>query len=162
MNTVNQNLQIILDKFKEMIKPEEFDFGSFVEKFDYNNNCGTVCCVAGWFPRMFPNSGFVWQKLHRFAGSFHFDHPIGDNEEVLMRLIGTTDQALIDYLFFGIIEEDSFKENFLPKLPLLTASASKGDLITAWQYVIDNYDENAVPESRLAILSDKLFPYTLS
>lgn len=53
------------EKFKKIIdflgklKSSQFNYRAFVQEFDEKNKCGTVCCVAGWFPAIFPKN-FKW------------------------------------------------------------------------------------------------------
>ena len=52
-----ENVLLEIKEFREAfnkIKPEEFYFGSFVKEFDLQHNCGTVCCLWGWIPKIAP------------------------------------------------------------------------------------------------------------
>jgi hypothetical protein len=42
------------------IKPDEFDFSSFVSKWHYENKCGTVCCLWGLEPKFGVLEGVNW------------------------------------------------------------------------------------------------------
>jgi hypothetical protein len=58
-NEIANKLQLTLDKLKEL--PEElFFYRTFVKTYNEKNQCGTVCCVAGWYPFWFPESGLIW------------------------------------------------------------------------------------------------------
>jgi len=37
-------------KLSKKLKDEQFNYKRFVTEFDYENNCGTVCCIAGHYP----------------------------------------------------------------------------------------------------------------
>lgn len=55
-----QRLLATINMLKEL--PERsFDYSNYVKEFDIENKCGTVCCVAGWYPKYFPEAGLVWQ-----------------------------------------------------------------------------------------------------
>lgn len=43
------------------LKEEEFNYKSFVSRYDFKNICGTVCCAWGWVPKFAPESGIVWE-----------------------------------------------------------------------------------------------------
>lgn len=47
-------------KMLRQLKTEEFCYESLVDKED--GDCGTVCCVAGWYPKYFPEHGFEWTR----------------------------------------------------------------------------------------------------
>lgn len=42
----------------ENLKEHEFNFSTWVTKGE--EGCGTVCCVGGWYPKYFPESGIRW------------------------------------------------------------------------------------------------------
>ena len=52
-----KRLEDTIEKLKTL-KSSEFDYSSFVSK--YEGDCGTVCCVAGWYPKWFPELGLKW------------------------------------------------------------------------------------------------------
>lgn len=56
-----ENLDKVISFLKELEEPE-FNFGDVVSKFDQQNECGTVCCAAGWFPKIFPEQVF-WERI---------------------------------------------------------------------------------------------------
>lgn len=47
------------------LEPEQFDYSEFVRKGEIYNNkpCGTVCCVAGWYPLYFPKANLQWKAM---------------------------------------------------------------------------------------------------
>lgn len=61
-STVIKRLEKAIDILENKIKDEEFRYSSFVSDFDYEHNCGTVCCLAGWYPKYVPESGLRWNK----------------------------------------------------------------------------------------------------
>lgn len=40
------------------LNEDSFYYATYVNQFA--GECGTVCCVAGWYPEWFPESGFKW------------------------------------------------------------------------------------------------------
>jgi hypothetical protein len=46
-------------EFLKGLKPEQFRYDDIVAEYDKSNNCGTVCCVLGWFPAIFPTN-YSW------------------------------------------------------------------------------------------------------
>lgn len=48
-----------LANFLEKLEPEKFDYGHFVR--EHADNCGTVCCAAGWLPKVDPEN-WEWYK----------------------------------------------------------------------------------------------------
>lgn len=44
------------------LKPGQFNYNEWVSKADFKHNCGTTCCVAGWYPAWFPESGLIWES----------------------------------------------------------------------------------------------------
>jgi hypothetical protein len=56
---MNKDKLLKLADFLTNLKPSEFDFSEIVGEFDYDNNCGTVCCAIGWLPVVFPEEA-VW------------------------------------------------------------------------------------------------------
>ena len=67
MNTEKVNEEIgWLKKLSEGLKtlnPEKFAYERFVTKYDYQTDCGTVCCAYGWMPRFVPESGVKWEHV---------------------------------------------------------------------------------------------------
>lgn len=65
----NKKKQQILDKLHQTIvkmrqlEDDQFYFGAFVSAFDSVNKCATTACVAGWYPKWFPESPFEWEGL---------------------------------------------------------------------------------------------------
>lgn len=51
-----QRIQKIID-FLETLKPDQFSLDVIVK--ESKNACGTICCIYGWFPRIFPEE-FSW------------------------------------------------------------------------------------------------------
>lgn len=60
--------ELIIQRFKDTIAMLEslpawkFDFSNWVTDSSVENECGSVCCTLGWYPKYFPESGLTWQK----------------------------------------------------------------------------------------------------
>lgn len=50
VNITNYNKML---EFLKTLDKDKFSFHKVVDK--YENGCGTVCCVVGWFPKIFPD-----------------------------------------------------------------------------------------------------------
>ena len=46
-------------EFSKELKSNQFDFSTYVT--EAHNECGTVCCMLGWYPKWYPND-FKWKK----------------------------------------------------------------------------------------------------
>lgn len=46
--------------FLDELPRNKFLFSSVVEEYDYENDCGTVCCFMGWTPVIFPHLMEWW------------------------------------------------------------------------------------------------------
>ena len=121
-----EKLELILEKLKTL-KPEQFVFYDFVEEYD-TKGCGTVCCVVGWFPRFFPNSGFKWQEGDLLS-KIHNSTRTEKIQLHLKELLGLP-ISWIEYLFFG----DSQRPN--NNLPSLEEDADLARVIYVWEKAI--------------------------
>lgn len=136
MNIPTSNLKLILDKFKETIKPDQFNFSTYVAYGQPELNCGTVCCILGWFPLLFPNSGITWKKDWADRVTIALNDEIidmlSDIVPHICDLIGTDDEEIIRYLFFG--------QQYIRGLPNIGLESSYDEVVEAWEYVIDKYE----------------------
>ena len=66
---MNTQRLLILAEFLDKLKPEQFNFRWLVDAIE--NQCGTVCCAAGWLPVAFPDD-FVWYG-QKNGNDFHVD-----------------------------------------------------------------------------------------
>ena len=55
MNKIERKRLEKLIGFLKKLKPEKFNFGSVISKWDRKHECGSVCCAIGWTPVIFPN-----------------------------------------------------------------------------------------------------------
>lgn len=66
LNTTVLSKEEVLSKLNDTLKkmkeldPKKFNYAHFVTECDLNKVCGTVCCILGWYPLWFPESGFKW------------------------------------------------------------------------------------------------------
>lgn len=111
-----KNKDLTLERLKatrekmNTLRPKEFFYGSFVHRND--GECGTVCCIAGWYPKWFPASGLRWVRYGNNLLDLVGTSGVADNlmryHEIGFHLCGT--------LFFG----DSLKlkdGTFIPFTP---------------------------------------------
>ncbi len=93
-----QRFQDTIDMMKQL-KPEEFDYGDFVS--ERKENCGTVCCIAGWYPKYFPESELIWSSTR---SKFYLDLTNLNNSTdvmpVLMKWHGIS-RELANAIFYG-------------------------------------------------------------
>lgn len=57
---VLERLQATIDNLRSLPN-SKFSYEVFVDQYDSKKECGTVCCVAGWYPKWFPKSGLIWE-----------------------------------------------------------------------------------------------------
>lgn len=81
------------------LKSKQFNYQNFVTKADKENTCGTVCCVAGWYPMYFPKSNLIYEIL--------FDNTLSlstkDNHSAAIELLNyhKLNYNVIYSLFYG-------------------------------------------------------------
>lgn len=121
---------IILGRLKDTIDhlkslPEDqFDYGSYVSEFNSGSSCGTVCCVAGWYPKWFPEAVLEWYPTgERFFSIRPSNHEEDETpfdvesqvELALMQWHGL-EESIISFLFYGSIESLDLKEEaYIPE-----------------------------------------------
>lgn len=64
MNIENFNKLI---QFLNNLEKEKFNLSTVVNKYDFINDCGTVCCAVGWFPNIFQNCSWKTYENHDFV-----------------------------------------------------------------------------------------------
>lgn len=65
---MNKDRLLKLAEFLEQLPSESFDFSSFVDSYDQEKECGSVCCAIGWMPKVFPDL-CQWKKFTGFSFS---------------------------------------------------------------------------------------------
>lgn len=83
---------------------DKFDYSAFVGEFNQEKECGTVCCVVGWYPKWFPESNikWVWGGADISGGRVSVDRRLVNYHGVNEATIGT--------LFYGNSLWDNGKE----------------------------------------------------
>jgi hypothetical protein len=151
-----KNLKLVYTTIILTIKPEEFRFNEFVSKFDKESGCGTMCCIAGWFPKYFPNSGFYWkennyedQKIPALLVNKVTNNPVQRNDIANLLRCPSEFSPVCEYLFYGNGHywlDDEFDGDF----PNIYAgdSPSLEEVREAWEMTIkalENYKEKELP-----------------
>lgn len=57
-----QRLTLLRDRFVENIPDAQFKYDKYVTKYDAKHGCGTICCIVGWLPEIFPTI-FKWAQV---------------------------------------------------------------------------------------------------
>lgn len=80
----------------ERLRDDEFMYKEHV--FEHKDGCGTVCCVAGWYPKYFPEAGL---ELFEVVGRCDI-RSVGTMSpwHTLAKYHGLSDEV-IDCLFYG-------------------------------------------------------------
>lgn len=96
---LNEVLEILDGTIANMktLKESEFDYSDFVSDFNLISQCGTVCCVAGWYPKWYPKSAFSWKEHNLYAGGSDRSNSIA---HALSEFHGLS-CSLINVFFFG-------------------------------------------------------------
>jgi hypothetical protein len=96
-------LQDTIDKLKEL-DPSKFNYSHFIDEYDADKGCGTVCCVAGWYPTWFPLAHLRY--LVSF-GEVELISELGDPVDIQSALISFhgLGSVLVRALFYGDADE---------------------------------------------------------
>lgn len=101
------------------LKEEEFDYLHYVSKFSdshrrHGDYCGTICCVAGWYPKYFPDAGLEWNfKNVSMAGALLPDHSIANTVQGTLSLYHGLNDNIITCLFYGYDLKGTTLENWV-------------------------------------------------
>ena len=100
---VLSRLQSTIDNLKKL-NPKRFNYSNFVNEglVRGGNICGTVCCVAGWYPRWYgEESGLKYTHIDEVSLTT-LDNKISaeDISEVLVKYHDIR-SSLIEILFYG-------------------------------------------------------------
>lgn len=57
-----QRLTFLRDSFLRDVPEEKFRYDRYVSQYKKKDKCGTICCIVGWLPMIFP-SVFKWLQL---------------------------------------------------------------------------------------------------
>lgn len=82
-----------------------------------NGECGTVCCVAGWYPQWFPEAGLKWQSYGTHLDLISTSHQdeYYNQQESLIDYHGLSEN-LIEVLFYGYNRDISRNNNWFNRL----------------------------------------------
>lgn len=122
---LNKKLKLIIDRFKAHIAPNQFKFSDYVTEYDRINNCGSVCCIVGWFPKLFPKAGIIWGSRSLDL----VDKKDGDIKKHLCELLQCS-LDLVDYLFYG--------KNFTRDFHYIDSNSNYNQIVSAWEHVINS------------------------
>jgi len=119
-------LEEILERLKKTIdlsktlKEEQFNYNKFVTEFDYDNECGTVCCIAGHYPNWgidifkYNISTIFIIEVNQLSG----ENPLNDGNSPLRLMKNKLieyhglSEYLINVLFYGENFEGTFTDEF--------------------------------------------------
>lgn len=96
--TIRINRLQKLHDFLRELKTKSFDFGAWINNYDYEKSCGTVCCAIGWLPKIDPKN-WKWNE---------------DEEPSLIDSNGYNCDASSDGQEYFGIDEDLFDHMFIP------------------------------------------------
>lgn len=87
----------------ERLPKEKFKYSSFISV--PGRKCGTVCCVAGWYPKWFPEAGLRYKtsplsSLIKFGIAGRTEFSINNVNEKLSKYHKITTD-LVNHLFYG-------------------------------------------------------------
>lgn len=112
-----QRLRQLIEFIREL-PDDKFDFSTLVSKLD-ENECGTVCCAAGWLPAAFPEDWKYVAPQHRGQGvakpALKHEEDYRDIESSLALYFAVSEED-IDRLFFyghGYLEEEATREEWI-------------------------------------------------
>lgn len=150
---IANNLQLIYDRILKDLNPMKFKFDNFVTSSKEKNGhlCGTVCCVAGWFPEKFPNSGLGYMVIEdgvELSLKDSTDYTINEIKEHLSKITGL-EEDWVSYLFFG---DNDIHDYIDIKSPLLESNSSLSEVRKAWLKSIEYFKNK----------EEKVFKYSLT
>jgi hypothetical protein len=102
---MNKERLLKLADFLDELDDSKFNFSHVIEKYDTENNCGTVCCAMGWVPVVFPD-------IVKWCGG---DDVYNPNNVELINVSGFSNYVDVAKLLFDIPREDA-SSLFTPKL----------------------------------------------
>jgi hypothetical protein len=120
----------ILNRFRKAVTfwrtltPEQFDYSNWVSKKDEETQCGTVCCLGGWMPRVSPRVWYWNPGPHKLRLEYRGREWDGTDNQ-LATYFGF-DERLVRYVFYGksgvfLLEPDV--ADFIDKnMPALTSA----------------------------------------
>jgi hypothetical protein len=92
-----KSLQATVKKLQEL-PTKNFDYHTYVAKFDTQTKFGTVCCVVGWYPQWFKDSKIKYNSEHMPFEPLYAKETVDD---ALQKYHNLNDDV-IGTLFYGI------------------------------------------------------------
>jgi hypothetical protein len=132
-NLIIERLKATIEKLKQL-EPNKFYYGNFVT--ESNGGCGTVCCVAGWYPEWFPESGLKWQVFNNDMCA-QMRNSIEVNE-LLLKYHGLG-REFIGALFYGDV--CNLTEFYLPWIP---STATKETVLTRFEKTLQFIENGGI------------------
>ena len=106
---VLERLAFTIEKAKEL-KPEQFNYSCYVRYFDHDNNCGTVCCIAGHYPN-WGIKGFLYESIIEQPSMVAVTYNDFHDVELGLVFHHGLSADIIQFLFYGInIQHKLFEE----------------------------------------------------
>lgn len=135
-----ERLQATINEL-EKLAPANFRFESYIS--EYAGTCGTVCCVAGWYPRWFPDSELIWTVAG--SGDVELSSKFGMMTssryiKIALKEYHGLDGQTISALFFG-----TELENVLPNVGFHVVSLR--DAIVRFKKVLNHIQNENVSHS---------------
>lgn len=135
----------LYDWSKENLNDDNFYFGAYVESFDYQNHCGTVCCLLVWMPKVEPNDWY-WTEDNHVLLKGHTSEESSAEEwfnidtETMYAIFQPNNQYFLNYVNLTELNCDSKLEDVLANL---------NKIIIYWEKQKEPNNGNYQKESRL-------------
>jgi hypothetical protein len=101
------------------IKPDQFEFDTYVSKFNDDLTCGTICCLWGWIPQIAPEIAERYDLYYDPKGAIN----LSQSPSIL-----TWPYLIRSYLFLP--------EHKVSNLKYLQSNAELSEVLEAWDNVI--------------------------
>ncbi len=139
-----------IDKLKaklahmKQLDESQFNYSIYINKNDPDTKCGSVCCVAGWYPVWFKDKGFFYQEtiIHDIKHLYpcHVNHKANGTRSILKLYHGVSNHV-IAVLFYG---HDSLGFG-KPNTPIISSHglyAPLSHVIAVWEEVISFIEQD--------------------
>lgn len=148
---VISRLQMTLDKLKEL-PSRNFKYENYVSKskeLKDGSTCGTVCCVAGWYPAWFPKAGLIWAE-HTLKSKSCSNYYSYDSDAITKNLANYhgISEDLVNVLFYGRIEYFESNKKFIDGYHIGIKKdvheVTKNDIIELFEFVLELIKNNQI------------------
>lgn len=141
LTKVIEQLDLTIANMKTL-KESEFDYSYLVSEFDEEKKCGTVCCVAGWYPKWYPESGFRWVVTNKNWPSMRNNHYSYDSYNCIYQALSDfhgVSQYIVKILFYGYdcTEFDFITPKFYPLPDVIERFEKMRNLLATEQIPLD-------------------------